>query len=301
MNEHARRELDNFFQYLKSERRLSPHTLLNYRRDLETLAAFAAAQGVHEWRALDAIRARAFAATLHRRGLNGRSIARMLSAARSLYRFLIREGRATASPFSGVSAPKAGRRLPKALSVEQAVRLVEIPTENALAARDRAMLELFYSSGLRLAELVALDIDDLDLRDGSVTVTGKGSKTRIVPVGGKARNAIQSWLSERLGYAKRSETALFVGRNGKRLGSRAVQQRLKYWAARQGLSVPAHPHMLRHSFASHVLESSGDLRAVQELLGHANLSTTQVYTHLDFQHLAKVYDAAHPRARRKRS
>jgi len=295
----VRREIDRFFLYLRSERRLSPHTLKNYRRDLDALAAFAAAHDADTWQRIDASLARAFAATLHRKGLNGRSIARMLSAARSFYRFLIREGLATVSPFTGVSAPKAGKRLPKALSVEQAGSLVEIPEGDALAIRDRAILELFYSSGLRLAELVALDVSDIDLRDGTVSVTGKGSKTRIVPVGAKARAAIQTWLVQRGDRAARGENALFLGRNGRRLGPRAVQQRLKYWAARQGLGVPAHPHTLRHSFASHVLESSGDLRAVQELLGHANLSTTQVYTHLDFQHLAKVYDTAHPRARKK--
>ncbi len=301
MNERARRELDHFFQYLKSERRLSPHTLSNYRRDLTRLSAFAAAQGVDRWRALDTAAARAFAAQLHRRGLNGRSIARMLSAARSFYRFLIREGCAAASPFAGVSAPKAGKRLPKALSVEQAARLMDIPAGDALGTRDRAMLELFYSSGLRLAELVALEVNDIDLRYGSVTVTGKGSKTRIVPVGAKALAALQAWLKERGVLVRPGEAALFLGRNGRRLGHGAVGQRLKHWAVHQGLGVPVHPHMLRHSFASHVLESSGDLRAVQELLGHANLSTTQVYTHLDFQHLAKVYDAAHPRARRKKA
>lgn len=295
-----RRELDHFFQYLKSERRLSPHTLSNYRRDLTRLAAFVEAQGVDRWRRLDPAGARAFAAQLHRRGLNGRSIARMLSAARSFYRFLIREGRAAASPFAGVSAPKAGKRLPKALSVEQAARLMDIPAGDALSTRDRAMLELFYSSGLRLAELVALDVRDVDLRDGSVTVTGKGSKTRIVPVGARARAATHAWLKERGALTRPGEAALFIGRSGRRLGRGAVGQRLKHWAVRQGIGVPVHPHMLRHSFASHVLESSGDLRAVQELLGHANLSTTQVYTHLDFQHLAKVYDAAHPRARRRK-
>jgi len=300
MNQDARRELDHFFQYLKSERRLSPHTLSNYRRDLTRLAAFAATQGVDRWRGLDTAAARGFAAQLHRHGLNGRSIARMLSAARSFYRYLIREGSAGASPFAGVSAPKAGKRLPKALSVEQAARLMDIPAGDALGTRDRAMLELFYSSGLRLAELVALDVRDLDLRDGSVTVTGKGAKTRIVPVGARARAALHAWLKERGTLARPGEAALFLGRNGRRLGRGAVGQRLKRWAVHQGLDVPVHPHMLRHSFASHVLESSGDLRAVQELLGHANLSTTQVYTHLDFQHLAKVYDAAHPRAKRRK-
>ena len=297
----ATRRLDDFFRSLSSERRLSPHTLSAYRRDLSAFAGFCESQGVEDWAQLNARQARAFAALLHRRGLNGRSIARALSAARSFYRYLMREGSAPASPFAGVSAPRAGKKLPDALSVEQATRLVEIPADNTLGQRDRAMLELFYSSGLRLAELVALDVQDVDLRAGSVTVTGKGSKTRIVPVGRHACAAVTAWLAVRAALARPGEAALFLGRNGRRLGPRAIQQRLRAWAVKQGLSVPFHPHMLRHSFASHVLESSGDLRAVQELLGHANLSTTQVYTPLDFQHLAKVYDAAHPRARRKKS
>lgn len=299
MKSSADRQLDDFFRVLANERRLSPHTLTNYRRDLAALAAFARARGADDWRALDAAAARAFAAALHHRGLGGRSIARSLSAVRSFYRFLVREALTTSNPFTGVPAPKAGKRLPKSLSVEQAARLVDIPANDVLAVRDRAICELFYSSGLRLAELVALNVNDVDLRDGSVTVTGKGSKTRIVPVGGQARAALQAWLATRAGLVKPGTAALFLGRNGRRLGARAVQRRLKHWARQQGLEVPVHPHMLRHSFASHILESSGDLRAVQELLGHANLSTTQVYTHLDFQHLAKVYDAAHPRARKK--
>jgi len=300
MKAQSARRLDAFFQYLKTERRLSPHTLGNYRRDLDTFSAFCAAQGLDDWRALDIARARMFAAQLHRQGLSGRSIARHLSAARSFFRYLLREGLAAHNPVTGVVAPKAGKRLPKALSADQATRLVEIPAQDALSRRDRALLELLYSSGLRLAELVALNVHDVDLRDGTVTVTGKGAKTRIIPVGNPAREAVSVWLGERAALAAPGERALFLGRNGKRLGARAVQLRLKHWAVRQGLGVGVHPHMLRHSFASHLLESSGDLRAVQELLGHADLSTTQVYTHLDFQHLAKVYDAAHPRARRRK-
>ena len=300
MNPRARRRLEEFQQYLASERRLSTHTRSNYQRDLGLLADYCVARAIDDWQALDPAAARGFVAQLHRQGLAGRSIQRLLSAARSFYRFLLREQGVSRNPFTGIPAPKSGRRLPKALSVEQAVRLVEIEADDVLAQRDRAMFELFYSSGLRLAELVALNVNDVDLREGSVTVTGKGAKTRILPVGARARAAIEVWLSVRGPLAPPGATALFLGRNGRRLGPRAVQQRLKQWAARQGLDIPVHPHMLRHSFASHLLESSGDLRAVQELLGHANLSTTQVYTHLDFQHLAKVYDAAHPRARRKK-
>ena len=300
MKAQAARQLDAYFDFLKNERRLSPHTLGSYHRDLDTLAAFCDAHGLDDWRALTVQQARAFAAQLHRQGLAGRSIARALSAARSFHRYLLREGLAAHNAFTGVAAPKAGKRLPKALSVDQAARLMQIDGDDPLTRRDRALIELLYSSGLRLAELVSINVSDVDLRDATVTVTGKGAKTRIVPVGAQARVAIAAWLKERAALAAIGEKALFLGRNGRRLGARAVQLRLKQWAVRQGIEVPTHPHMLRHSFASHLLESSGDLRAVQELLGHADLSTTQVYTHLDFQHLAKVYDAAHPRARRRK-
>ena len=296
----ATRELDGFFQYLKSERRLSPHTASAYRRDLDALLRFCAAQELNDWGALKVSHARAFATYLHRQDLAGRSIARALSAARSFYRYLLREGVVAHNPFAGIAAPKSGKRLPKALSVDQAAHLMQIEGDATLVRRDRALLELLYSSGLRLAEIVAIDVTDLDLRDGAVTVTGKGGKTRIVPVGSQARAALAVWLKERAVLAVAGETAVFLGRNGKRLGTRSVQLRLQQWARRQGIETPVHPHMLRHSFASHLLESSGDLRAVQELLGHADLSTTQVYTHLDFQHLAKVYDSAHPRARRRK-
>lgn len=296
----ATRQLDAFFQYLQSERRLSPHTASAYRRDLEALTRFGKAQCLDDWRALKVQEARSFAAYLHHQGLAGRSIARALSAARSFYRYLLREGSVAHNPFAGIPAPKSGKRLPKALSVDQAARLMQIEGDASLVQRDRALIELLYSSGLRLAELVGMNVADLDLRDGVATVTGKGGKTRLVPVGSKARAALAVWLKQRAAFAAVGETAVFLGRNGKRLGARSVQLRLKQWALRQGIEVPTHPHMLRHSFASHLLESSGDLRAVQELLGHADLSTTQVYTHLDFQHLAKVYDAAHPRARIKK-
>lgn len=296
----ANRELDGFFQYLKSERRLSPHTASGYRHDLDALLRFCAVQELNDWSALKVPHARAFATYLHRQDLAGRSIARALSAARSFYRYLLREGVVAHNPFAGIAAPKSGKRLPKALSVDQAAHLMQIEGDAPLVRRDRALLELLYSSGLRLAEIIGIDVADLDLRDGAVTVTGKGGKTRILPVGSQARAALAVWLKERATIAGPGETAVFLGRNGKRLGARSVQLRLKQWARRQGLETPVHPHMLRHSFASHLLESSGDLRAVQELLGHADLSTTQVYTHLDFQHLAKVYDSAHPRARRRK-
>jgi integrase/recombinase XerC len=235
--------------------------------------------------------------------VSGASIRRYLSAVRTFYRYLLREGEVGANPFEGVPAPKTGRRLPQALTTEEAARLMQInavPDKDSLAPRDRALFELIYSSGLRLAEVVALDTVDLDPGEGLVRVTGKGGKVRVVPVGREALAALELWLPLRSAWASPAETALFVSRRGERLGPRAVQQRLKHWAARSLPGVPVHPHMLRHSFATHLLESSGDLRAVQELLGHADISTTQVYTHIDFQHLAKVYDAAHPRARRRK-
>ena len=293
-------EVDRFLQYLRTERRMSPHTVTNYRRDLLRLDAFRTQQSIGDWRAFDVHRARAYVAALHRSGLSGRSIQRFLSAARSFYRYLLREKIVTHNPLVGVSAPKTPKRLPKTLSAEQTGALVGIDTNDPLSVRDRAIMELFYSSGLRLAELVGLDLDALDLADATVRVTGKGAKTRVVPVGRYARAALQQWLMRRAQWTATGEPALFVGRNGRRLGARSVQLRLSHWARHQGLTVPVNPHMLRHSFASHLLESSGDLRAVQELLGHADISTTQIYTHLDFQHLAKVYDAAHPRARRRK-
>lgn len=293
------RDIRDFLDHLRTQRGLSPHTVTAYGRDLERLHDWRGAQSRAAWKTLSPADARAFGGKLAREGLSAHSIQRMLSGVRAFYDFLIREGRARANPFSGLRAPKAPRRLPKALSTDEAAHMVSIEGDAPLTGRDRAILELLYSSGLRLSELVALDLDDLDLRDATVRVTGKGRKERVVPVGAKAGEALRAWLTQRAAFAPVGEAALFLGRNGRRLGARAVQSRLAAWGIRQGLNRRVHPHVLRHSFASHVLESSGDLRAVQELLGHANLSTTQIYTHLDFQHLAKVYDAAHPRARRK--
>ncbi len=244
---------------------------------------------------------RAFVSWRHRQGIGGRSLQRNLSAIRAFYKFLLDEGIVTHNPAEEIFAPKTPRKLPKALDVDQTARLVEIDSADPLAQRDRAILELMYSSGLRLSELVTLDVDEVDLDDAMVSVLGKGNKRRYVPVGRYAIEALKRWLPVRATLAGSPEEALFVSRRGQRLGARAVQERLRLWAIRQGLAVHVHPHMLRHSFASHLLESSGDLRAVQELLGHADISTTQVYTHLDFQHLAKVYDAAHPRARKKKT
>jgi integrase/recombinase XerC len=300
MHASARARLERFFEYLRSERRLSPHTEKAYRQDLARLEAFCEHRDVEDWEDVDARLARTFPADLHQKGLSAASIQRILSAARALYRFLIREHHSQANPFLGIQAPKQRKRLPRTLTAEQATLLVSVKGEEPLAIRDRAIMELFYSSGLRLAELVSLDAAEIDLRDGSLRVTGKGGRTRDVPVGRYAAQALKDWIKVRGTLAALEEPALFVSKTGERISPRSVQQRIRMWARRQGVEQHVHPHMLRHSFASHLLESSGDLRAIQELLGHANLKTTQIYTHLDFQHLAKVYDAAHPRARKKR-
>jgi integrase/recombinase XerC len=300
MSETLRKGVGRFLHGLSAERRLSPHTSSNYGRDLEALLEYCAAQCIESWDALDTQHVRSFAAQCHRRGLAPRSIQRRLSAVRSLCRFLIREGELRNDPAADVQAPKARRRLPTTLDADTMARLLEFRSDDRLGVRDKAIMELFYSSGLRLAELLGLDLGDLDLRDRTVRVLGKGRKVRIVPVGRQAIDALSKWLGERAALAAVDETAVFVGVNGRRLGPRIVQRRIARWARLQGLPEHVHPHLFRHSFASHLLESSGDLRAVQELLGHANISTTQVYTHLDFQHLARIYDASHPRARRKR-
>ncbi|MDQ1341958.1 MAG: integrase/recombinase XerC [Pseudomonadota bacterium] len=289
-----------FLHGLRNERQLSPHTASAYQRDLAALVEYCKAQGLTAWSALDSQHVRSFAAQCHRRGLAPRSIQRRLSAVRSLCRFLIREGELAHEPAADVQAPKARKRLPTTLDADTMARLLEFRSDERLGVRDKAIMELFYSSGLRLAELLGLDLTDLDLRDRTVRVMGKGRKARIVPVGRQAAAALARWLQERAALAAVDETAVFVGVNGRRLGPRIVQKRIASWARLQGLPEHVHPHMFRHSFASHLLESSGDLRAVQELLGHANISTTQVYTHLDFQHLARIYDASHPRAKRKR-
>jgi len=288
-----------YLQSLRVERRLSPHTESAYARDLASLLEYCAAQGIDAWSGLDTQHVRSFAAQCHRRGLAPRSVQRRLSAVRSLFRFLAREGEVRHDPAADVPAPKARKRLPATLDADTMARLLEFRADDRLGLRDKAIMELFYSSGLRLSELLGLDLVDLDLRDRTVRVMGKGRKARIVPVGRHAAQALSRWLPERAAVAAIEETAVFVGVNGRRLGPRIVQKRIARWARLQGLPEHVHPHMFRHSFASHLLESSGDLRAVQELLGHANISTTQIYTHLDFQHLARIYDATHPRAKRK--
>ena len=292
------RHAEDYLAALKHQRRLAPATLANYARAMDLLLALhkqplATLEPAHVRRAV---------AMLHAKGLAPRTLALVLSAWRGWFGWLARHRGFRANPVLGIRAPKASRPLPKALSVEATQRLLEAEKDHApLALRDRAMFELLYSSGLRLAELVSLNADDgrLDLRHGEVTVTGKGSKTRTVPVGAKAREALRAWLAVRAQLARPAEKALFVGARGERISRPVVGARLAAWGRARGLPQRVHPHMLRHSFATHMLQSSQDLRAVQELLGHASISTTQVYTHLDFQVLAKVYDAAHPRARKK--
>jgi integrase/recombinase XerC len=298
--------IDKFLSHLALERRMSSHTVAAYRRDLQRLAAFCDRRRHERWDSLENPHLRSFAASEHAGGLSPRSVQRRLSAARTFFGYLQRENAAVRNPAQEVNAPKAKKRLPATLDADQMGRLLDFRADDSLSVRDKAIMELFYSSGLRLSELVGLDLAALDLRDSTVRVFGKGSKTRIVPIGKHAKEALAKWLEHRAqliakpGAARDGErTAVFLGRNGRPLSVRSVQLRVAAWARRRGLNVHLHPHMFRHSFATHLLESSGDLRAVQELLGHANIGTTQIYTHLDFNHLASVYESAHPRARRR--
>ncbi len=289
--------LEDYLSYLQTQRRAAALTLRHYRRDLTRLSQLADSRPILTLSGHDI---RRFVARLHSEGLNGRSIARTLSAWRGLFRWLARHHDVPANPVVGIRPPKAPKTLPKALSVDQTMALLDNAPQDGLELRDHAMFELFYSSGLRLAELASLDVDGgLDLTEGMVNITGKRGKTRSVPVGGAASLALTAWLSQRGEWAAPDENAIFVTRTGTRMSPSAIRSRLARWARHSGLGVHVHPHMLRHSFASHLLQSSGDLRAVQELLGHSSIRSTQVYTHLDFQHLAKIYDAAHPRARKR--
>ena len=294
--------LPEYLEFLNFERGLSPLTRENYARDITQLIQLA--QETVEPTALNKlqnIHIRRFITTLHSKGLGGKSIARMLSSWRGFFDFLVNRKGFSSNPVIGLRAPKSAKTLPQALSIEQATKLVAIAEDDILSMRDHAILELFYSSGLRLSEVVNLNIDALDFSEGTVTVTGKGNKTRIVPMGTHAIAAIQKWLALRhnITINQPDSKAVFIGLQGRRISARNIQYRLKEWSIKQGINSSVHPHMLRHSFASHVLQSSGDLRAVQEMLGHANISTTQIYTHLDYQHLTKVYDTAHPRAKKK--
>ncbi len=292
-------EIAKIDAFLGTLQHLSVHTRKAYAGDLAFFLDYCRQLEVGKWQDVDGRQVRGYITQRHRQGTGGRSLRRNLSSIRAFYRYLLAAGEVTKNPAEGISAPKSEKRLPKTLDVDQTSRLVEIKGDKALTLRDRAILELMYSSGLRLAECVSLDIYSVDIRDGLVTVTGKGNKTRKVPVGNYALDAVKAWLKVRQQLAALDETALFVSTRGRRISARSVQQRLRHWALKQGLDTNVHPHMLRHSFATHLLESSGDLRAVQELLGHADISTTQVYTSLDFQHLASVYDQTHPRARKK--
>ena len=292
-------EIAKIDAFLGTLQHLSVHTRKAYAGDLAFFLNYCKELDVVKWQDLDGRQVRGYITQRHRQGTGGRSLRRNLSSIRAFYKYLLSKGEVTKNPAEGITTPKTEKRLPKTLDVDQTSRLVEIKGDKALTLRDRAILELMYSSGLRLAECVSLDIYSVDIRDGLVTVTGKGNKTRKVPVGNYALDAVGAWLKVRPQLAALDETALFVSTRGKRISARSVQQRMRHWALKQGLDTNVHPHMLRHSFATHLLESSGDLRAVQELLGHADISTTQVYTSLDFQHLASVYDQTHPRARKK--
>lgn len=291
--------IERYLRHLHVERRLSPLTCRHYRRDLEAFVRWCRQQGLARWSEVDGGHVRAFSAACYRRGLGARSIQRQLSAVRSFFRYLIRQKHVRANPVEGVRAPKAPKRLPGNLDADRMAKLLDIGDDAPLARRDRAMLELLYSSGLRLAELAGLDLGSVDTADATVRVTGKGNRERVVPVGRHALKALAAWHAARPQLAAPGEAALFVSKRGTRLRPRSIQARVDHWARQQGIDTKLHPHLFRHSCASHLLESSHDLRAVQELLGHANISTTQIYTHLDFQHLAQVYDRTHPRARKK--
>ena len=288
----------SYIGHLAGERRLSTLTCEAYARDIAILLNLAGNTPLNQ---LQVHQIRRFIAQLHGKGYSGRSLARVLSAWRGFYKYVIRDHGHISNPCTGVRAPRAAKTLPRTLSPDEAAKLLEFPVDDDLMAlRDKAMFELCYSSGLRLAELASLRPEDLDFSEGTVRVTGKGGKTRIVPFGSKAADVLREWIKRREILVRPGETALFLSRYGKNISHRSIGQRLKVQTLRQGIGAAVHPHVLRHSFASHVLQSSGDLRAVQEMLGHASISTTQVYTHLDFQHLAKVYDAAHPRAKKNR-
>jgi integrase/recombinase XerC len=295
MKEHV----NNYLNYLETERQLSERTVMAYRRDLDQLLKFLEAENTFQPKQVTQHHIRAFIAQRHRQGLGGKSLQRLLSAIRSLYRWMLREGIAEHNPATPVKAPKSPRHLPATLDVDTIAQLLDIPCDTPLAIRDKAIMELFYSSGLRLSELATLQWDQVDLPSGMATVTGKGNRSRMVPIGRIAADALLEWRKARAQFASFEEPNVFVSQQGNPIATRTIQARIRHWAKHQGMPQNIYPHLLRHSFASHMLESSGDLRAVQELLGHADISTTQIYTHLDFQHLAKVYDKAHPRAKKK--
>ena len=302
MHRHAQTLIEEFIRKLRTERHYSPRTLEAYQRDLQKLTHFCEQAEIENWTLLEQADIRRYIASRHRQGISSKTLQRELSACRSFFNWLLKNGKLKHNPAIDVRAPKAARKLPETLDVDQAMQLMEIKADDRLAVRDRAILELFYSSGLRVSELVALNLADLDMKEAMVDVIGgKGGKDRRLPVGAKAQAALKTWLFHRNELTKLAEPALFLTQRGTRMGVRNIQLRIKDWARKQGLDKDLHPHMLRHSFASHLLESSHDLRAVQELLGHEDIGTTQIYTHLDFQHLAEVYDKAHPRAHKKKN
>ncbi|CAH9014740.1 tyrosine recombinase XerC [Candidatus Nitrosacidococcus sp. I8] len=301
MENHQKIWVDNFIHHLKYERNLSPHTMTSYQHDLKKVIAFCDQEDVANWKQFNPRKVRTLITSLSKEGLSSRSIQRLLSATRSFYIYLRKEHGVDHNPIEGITPPKEDRKLPHSLDTDQIAQLFNINSEvnKELLIRDWAILELFYSSGLRLSELAHLNRENLDLNSGMVRVVGKGAKTREVPVGRQAMAVLSRWFSLRSAWIRSGEQAVFITRRGYRISPRAIQKRLNLWGHMQGFNVAIHPHRLRHAFATHLLENSGDLRAVQELLGHESISTTQIYTHLDFQHLAKVYDQAHPRAKRK--
>jgi integrase/recombinase XerC len=300
MHADAKQFLSDYLAQLTIEKRASQYTVKSYKRDLNCLNTYCESKSISLWTDLKQTDIRTHIASRHRQGLSSTSLQRELSAIRSFFNFLLKNRLADNNPAQYIKAPKQVRKLPKTLDVDQVKGLLEAGTSSIIEIRDVAMFELFYSSGIRLSELANLDITDIDLTDKSLMVrSGKGGKSRILPIGNNAITGIKTWLEQRIKNAEKNESALFISTRGKRLGQRSIELRLEQWCKKKGISEHIHPHMLRHSFASHLLESSQDLRAVQELLGHSNISTTQIYTHLDFQHLADVYDKAHPRAKRK--
>ena len=293
-------EIQDYLNHLKVEKRASIHTLKSYQRDLNAFSIFLNNEAVNQWSSIDSHFIRRFISTQHRQqNLSGSSLQRRLSAIRGLFNYLIREQKLEFNPTMGIRAPKSAKKLPMPVDVDQMLQLLSLKPDSWYSIRDLAIIELLYSSGLRLAELVSLDIGSINLDDCTLRVTGKGNKTRMLPIGTEASKALILWFKSRKAYESDDSSAVFISQHGKRLHPRTIQKRLEYWGVKQGLEQHLHPHKIRHSFASHLLESSGDLRAVQELLGHADISTTQIYTHLDFQHLANVYDNTHPRARKK--
>ena len=299
MKAESRHLKDKFLQFLETEKRYSKHTVENYSKDIDDLENFCGAKKINGWDEIKPHHLRTYASQIFIDGLGARSIQRKLSAIRSFMNYLVRENLLRTNPADGIKTPKAPKKLPGVLDVDQINQLLNIKETDPISLRDKAIMELLYSSGLRLAELVALNPIDLNIQDRSLTVIGKGNKKRMLPIGSKAIDAIKAWIQIRSQIAAPDEEALFVGNRGNRLSRRSIQSRINHWSKKNGLTQDVYPHLLRHSFATHLLEASGDLRAVQELLGHKDISTTQVYTHLDFQHLAETYDKAHPRSGKK--